>query len=60
MTTTSPKLDFASQEIQDVTVVAACGPPGGGRNAVSPRLLKNFWLVNQLIFLSLQFVYVFP
>ena len=31
------------QDITDVTVVAACGPPGGGRNPVSPRLLKNFW-----------------
>ncbi|XP_052105827.1 dynein axonemal heavy chain 6-like isoform X2 [Mytilus californianus] len=28
--------------IFDVTVVAACGPPGGGRNPISPRLLKNF------------------
>jgi len=33
------------QDITDVTVVAACGPPGGGRNPVSPRLLKNFWYV---------------
>ncbi|XP_053375273.1 dynein axonemal heavy chain 6-like isoform X4 [Mercenaria mercenaria] len=32
----------AWKEIMDVTVVAACGPPGGGRNPVSPRLLKNF------------------
>ena len=33
------------QDILDVNVVAACGPPGGGRNPISPRLLKNFWSV---------------
>lgn len=30
------------KDILDVTIVAACGPPGGGRNSISPRLLKNF------------------
>lgn len=35
----------AWKEISDVTVVAACGPPGGGRNSVSPRLLKNFCML---------------
>ncbi|XP_070181014.1 dynein axonemal heavy chain 6-like [Littorina saxatilis] len=30
------------KDILDVNVVAACGPPGGGRNPISPRLLKNF------------------
>ncbi|KAL4237693.1 Dynein heavy chain 14 [Mactra antiquata] len=35
----------AWKEIMDVTVVAACGPPGGGRNPVSPRLLKNFCML---------------
>ncbi|XP_077989551.1 dynein axonemal heavy chain 6-like [Glandiceps talaboti] len=30
------------KDILDVHLIAACGPPGGGRNAVSPRLLKNF------------------
>ena len=34
------------QDILDVNVVAACGPPGGGRNPISPRLLKNFWSVH--------------
>ncbi|KAL8598268.1 hypothetical protein ACOMHN_035218 [Nucella lapillus] len=30
------------KDILDVNIVAACGPPGGGRNPISPRLLKNF------------------
>ncbi|XP_074663059.1 dynein axonemal heavy chain 6-like [Tubulanus polymorphus] len=37
------KLQWKS--IHDVTVVSACGPPGGGRNAVSPRLLKHFCML---------------
>ena len=30
------------KDILDVTVIAGCGPPGGGRNPVSGRLLKHF------------------
>lgn len=37
------KLFFKS--IQDVVVIAAMGPPGGGRNEVSPRLLSKFHLM---------------
>ncbi|KAK3599709.1 hypothetical protein CHS0354_037182 [Potamilus streckersoni] len=30
------------REIQDVTLAAACAPPGGGRNNVSPRFIRHF------------------
>ena len=30
------------KEIQDVTLTAACAPPGGGRNNVSPRFFRHF------------------
>lgn len=37
------------KHVQDVIVVSACAPPGGGRNEVSPRLIRHFhmiWLTN--------------
>lgn len=37
------------KNVQDVVAVSACAPPGGGRNEVSPRLMRHFhmmWLTN--------------
>jgi len=33
-------------EIKDMTISAACAPPGGGRNPVSMRLLRHFCMFN--------------
>ncbi|XP_078503488.1 dynein axonemal heavy chain 14 [Lissotriton helveticus] len=33
------------KHVQDVSLIAACAPPGGGRNEISPRLLKHFCIL---------------
>ena len=36
---------FLFMEISDCVFVAACAPPGGGRNQVSPRLFRHFNMI---------------
>ena len=35
-----------AKEIRDMQLIAAMGPPGGGRQSISPRLLSRFHLIN--------------
>lgn len=33
------------KRVQNTSFIAACGPPGGGRNAITPRLVRHFSLI---------------
>uniref|UniRef100_A0A8C9WNZ6 Dynein axonemal heavy chain 6 n=1 Tax=Scleropages formosus TaxID=113540 RepID=A0A8C9WNZ6_SCLFO len=39
---------FFWKEIQDVIISAACAPPGGGRNPVTPRFIRHFSMLSAL------------
>ncbi|KNE58518.1 hypothetical protein AMAG_04085 [Allomyces macrogynus ATCC 38327] len=32
--------------VEDVSLLAACAPPGGGRNSITPRLIRHFNVLN--------------
>jgi len=34
------------KEVEDTTLCAACAPPGGGRQEMSPRFVRHFTLLN--------------
>mmetsp|Transcript_11130 Transcript_11130/g.16401 ORF Transcript_11130/g.16401 Transcript_11130/m.16401 type:complete len:2518 (+) Transcript_11130:122-7675(+) len=34
------------KQVQDIVLVAACAPPGGGRNEVTARLTRHFHMLN--------------
>ena len=38
--------ELTFKRIVDTVILAAMGPPGGGRNQISPRLVRHFSLIN--------------
>ncbi|KAG7222944.1 hypothetical protein INR49_015971 [Caranx melampygus] len=36
---------FFWKKIQEMTIAAACAPPGGGRNPVTPRFIRHFTIL---------------
>ena len=50
------------KEVHDVTLLAACGPPGGGRSSINDRLLRHFRLggdhFSLIIQISIQYLHL--
>ena len=40
------RTDNSFRQIQDIQFVAAMGPPGGGRNPITPRYLRHYHVLS--------------
>jgi len=38
--------DHNFMKIEDIVMLSAMGPPGGGRTAITPRLLRHFNVIS--------------
>ena len=46
-------------EIVDTNLITAMGPPGGGRNFVTPRFLRHFHVVSSVESNELELINIF-